>query len=69
MSAETLRRAAALIREDWDGEGYGERSDFMLAVASRLSMSADHALGRGAVCESCVDQDIAVARAYLGESA
>ena len=37
-----------------------------LAVANWLEMMADHAQGRGAICGSCVEQALNVARVFLG---
>lgn len=63
MNAETLRRAAAAIRESVEvmADETGSGPDlFMLAVAHWLEVQA----GEGWTGES-----LAVARAYLGESA
>lgn len=110
MSAEILRRAAALMRErvgrtsngvvegwyaylradegsvrtridnhtwtvaetDWPGDAEHIASwhpAVALAVADVLHMAADHLEGRGNPCDSCVEQAVVVARAYLGEAA
>lgn len=66
ISAETLRRAGVLMREEHGPEH--ERHVMWAAMANWLFMSADHAVGRGAVCGSCVNQALVVARAYLGEA-
>ena len=41
--------------------------DVALAMASLLSMVANHAAGWGDPCGGCVDQALTLARTYLGE--
>lgn len=70
MSAESLRRAAFLMRERVDAPSpypfnANMDPDVARAVATLLSMSTDHAAGRGDFCGSCLEQAEAIADAYL----
>lgn len=60
--AQTLRRVAIAMREQHGPEH--ERHEMWSAMESLLFMAADHAVGRGNVCGSCVYQAVAVAEAY-----
>lgn len=72
MTADLIRRAAAMIRHDATFDPSG-RHEFLLAVADWLEYMGDDLNGDCCVngCESCADIRSAteVARAYLGADA